>query len=84
MGMTKEDCAWLSQIVGGIKRATTTVKNAAAQIASLSCRYEGTDPEQFNDAGIRCLFQARYWLEQATETLAYLVKKSRESLGGVK
>ena len=84
MGMTKEDCDHLSQLIGGIKRASSTVKSAGGQILSVNERYAGTSTEQLNQAGVKCLVQARYWLEQATGTLELSVKKSRESLGGVK
>ena len=81
MGMSKNDCDHLSQLIGGIKRAASTVKSTAMQILSVNERYAGTSTEQLNQAGVKCLVQARYWLEQATGTLELSVKKSRESLG---
>ena len=79
-GMSKDDCCHLAQLIGGIRRATSTVKSTIAQIRSVNERYAGTCTEQLNDAGAKSLFQAWYWLDQATSTLELSVKKSREFL----
>ena len=79
-GMSKDDCCHLAQLIGGIKRATSTVKNTIAQIRSIDERYAGDTIERLNEAGAKSLFQAWYWLDQATSTLELSVKKSREAL----
>ena len=81
--MTARDCAELSQLIGSVKRAKNTVRSAAAQISELDVRYAGTADEMINEAGVKSLVQARYWLEQAIETFELTVKKSRTE-GGAK
>ena len=78
--MTREDCVGLSQLIGAVKRAKSTVTSSAGQIMAIGQKYAGTTDEMIAGAGVKSLFQARYWLEQATGTLELSVKKSRESL----
>ncbi len=78
--MTKEDCTELSQLVGAVKRARATIKSSSAQIYRISSHYAGTATEQLNVAGIKCLFQAEYWLNQAIETLELSIRTSRKAL----
>lgn len=79
-GMSKDDCCHLAQLIGGIKRATSTVKSTIAQISSIDERYAGDTIEQLNEAGVKCLRTAVYWLPQAIDVLELSVKKSREAL----
>lgn len=79
-GMSKEDCTELSQLVGAVKRARSTIKSSSSQIFRISSHYAGTATEQLNAAGIKCLFQAEYWLNQAIDVLGLSLEKSRKSL----
>ena len=78
--MTKEDCTKLSQLVGGLKRARAATLSIAAQVHSMSLKYAGTHTEMLNDAGIKCIFASRHWLENAIETLEMSIKESRKAL----
>ena len=80
--MTKEDCTELSQLIGAVKRARSTIKSSAAQIYRLSSHYAGTSTEQINVAGVKSLLQSEYWLNQAIETLDISLRKCREALEG--
>ena len=82
--MTHEDSVKLSQLIGAIKRAKSTVTVTAAQIVKLNGRYAGTPTAVVNEAGVKSLLQARYWLEQAIETFELPVGKSREGKGGAR
>lgn len=75
--MTKDDCNRLAQLNGGIKRAKSSVLATAGQILSLNKRIAGTYEEQLNDATVKCLFQAKYWLDQAVGTLEHVIRRSR-------
>ena len=81
--MTKKDCTELSQLIGAVKRAKSTVTASAGQILDIGSRYAGTPDEMIVGAGVKSLFQARYWLEQAIGTFELTVKKSRTE-GGAK
>ena len=80
--MTRGDCADLSQLIGAVKRAKSTVTSSADQIMSIGQKYAGTTDEMIAGAGVKSLFQARYWLEQAVETLEMAAGKHRARKGG--
>ena len=80
--MTRGDCADLSQLIGAVKRAKSTVTSSAGQIMSIGQKYAGTTDEMIAGAGVKSLFQARYWLEQAVETLEMAAGKHRARKGG--
>ena len=74
--MTHEDSVALSQIVGAIKRARSTVLSSAGQIQTIAKRNAGTRAEMLCTAGVKCLFSGRYWLDQAVETLEHVTKEA--------
>ena len=80
--MTHEDRVGLSQLIGAVKRAKSTVASSAGQILNIGRKYGGTTDEMLADAGFKCLFQAKYWLEQAVDTLNHAAGKSRPRKGG--
>lgn len=80
--MTREDCVGLSQLIGAVKRAKSTVTSSAGQIMSIGQKYAGTTDEMIVGSGVKSLFQARYWLEQAVETLEMAAGKHRARKGG--
>lgn len=73
--MTKEDTVDLSQLVGGLKRALSTIRSNQAQIFAIEQRYAGHSEEAILRAGGKSLMQGRYWLEQGIGTLEILKKK---------
>ena len=81
--MTQQDCTGLAQLIGAIKRAKSTVTSSAGQIQNIGSKYAGTTDAMIAEAGVKSLFQARYWMEQAIETLELSVRKSRERKGGL-
>ena len=82
--MTHEDSVELSQLIGAMKRAKSTVTSSSGQVQGIGSKYAGTTDEMIVGAGVKCLFQALYWLEQAIETFELPVRKSREGKGGVR
>lgn len=68
--MTKSEVVELSQTIGGIKRSTKTIENAAAVISKFEDRAEKpSDSGMLVNAGLKCLHQATYWLKQTIEVL---------------
>ncbi len=80
--MTREDCVGLSQLSGAVKRVKSTGTSSAGQIMAIGQKYAGTTDEMIAGAGVKSLFQARYWLEQAVETLEMAAGKHRARKGG--
>lgn len=77
--MTHEDSVNLSQIVGAIKRARQTVNSTSGQIYELAKRNAGTSAEMLCTAGVKSLFSAVYWLDQAVETIEHVTKRRKEA-----
>lgn len=78
--MTHEDSVALSQLVGAIKRARSTVLSSAGQIDTIAKRNAGTSSERLCSGGIRFLFQGRYWLDQAVDVLESVVRLNKEAV----
>lgn len=74
--MTHEDSVALSQIVGAIKRARSTILSSAGQIQTIAKRNAGTSEEMLYTAGIKCLFSGLYWLDQAVETFGHVTRRA--------
>ena len=79
--LTKDDCTKLSQLIGAAKRAKATLLSVTGQIDTIASRYPGTSVEALIDAGIKCLFQAKYWTDQAVDVFELIVKRSRTKRG---
>ncbi len=79
--MIKDDCTKLSQLVGAAKRSKSTLLSVAGQIDAIASRYPGTSVESLINAGIKCLFQAKYLTDQAVDIFELIVKRSREKGG---
>ena len=79
--LTKDDCTKLSQLVGAAKRSKATLLSAAGQIDAIGSRYPGTSVESLLSAGIKSLFQAKYWADQAVDVFELIVKRSRTKGG---
>lgn len=77
--MTHEDSVALSQIVGAIKRARSTVLSSAGQIQTIAKRNAGTSAEMLCTAGVKSLLSAVYWLDQAVETIEHVTKRRKEA-----
>lgn len=76
--MTKAECTFLSQLVGGIKRARSSTLSAAGQIDALRGRIAGTPEEMLLSAGVKSLLQGKCWMDQAVETLELAVRRHRD------
>ena len=79
--LTKDDCTKLSQLVGAVKRSKATLLSVAGQIDAIGSRYPGTSVESLLSAGNKCLFQAKYWADQAVDVFELVVKRSRTKGG---
>ncbi len=79
MNRTKDDGNRLSQLLGAIKRARTTVLGSTAQIVKLGDCADCHAITALNRAAIKCLLQSRYWLDQAVEVLEHSIKRIRET-----
>ena len=75
--LTKDDCTKLSQLVGAVKRSKATLLSVAGQIDAIGSRYPGTTEESLIHAGIKSLFQAKDWADQAVDVFELIVKRSR-------
>ena len=81
--LTKDDCTKLSQLVGAVKRSKATLLSVAGQIDAIKERYPGTTDESLIHAGIKSLFQAKYWADQGVDVFELIVKRSRAKGGAV-
>lgn len=79
MKRTKDDGNRLSQLLGSIKRARTTVLGSTAQIVKLGECEDSQAITALNRAAVKCLHQSRYWLDQAVDTLEHSIKRVRET-----
>ena len=79
--LTKDDCTKLSQLIGAAKRSKATLLSVAGQIDAIKERYPGTSIESLLSAGIKSLFQAKYWADQAVDVFELIVKRSRTKKG---
>ena len=79
--LTKDDCTKLSQLIGAAKRSKATLLSTAGQIDAITKRYPGTTEESLIQAGIKSLFQAKYWADQAVDVFELIIKRSREKGG---
>jgi hypothetical protein len=75
--LSKDDCKKLSQLIGAAKRSKATLLSVAGQIDNIGSRYPGTSVESLIHAGIKSLFQAKYWADQAVDVFELIVKRSR-------
>lgn len=68
--MTKKEVIELSQTIGGIKRSTRTIENATATILKFEDRADKpSDSGMLINAGLKCLYQATYWLKETIDVL---------------
>ncbi len=77
MEKTKEDGNRLSQLLGAIKRARTTVLGSTGQIIKLGECDDCHVITALNKAAVKCLHQSRYWLDQAVDILEKSVENIR-------
>lgn len=77
--MTKKEVVELSQLIGGIKRSTRTIENATASILKFEDRADKpSDSGMLINAGLKCLYQAKYWLAQSIDVLNSARKYAKE------
>ena len=79
MKRTKDDGNRLSQLLGSIKRARTTVLGSTAQIVKLGECEDCHAITALNRAAVKSLHQSRYWLDQAVDILEHSIRRVRET-----
>ena len=77
--MTREDSVAISQLVGAIKRARSTVNSTGAQINEIVKRNAGESGVVLCEGGLKCLLTGLYWLDQAVEVFESFKRIHKEA-----
>ena len=75
--MTKEHVVRLSQAVGAIKRARTSVLSNGGVIMDTAAHYAGTSEEAYCQAVCKQLGLAIYWLDQAIDSMGGHIERCK-------